>query len=113
MFFYSATEALVPANPPQFDQRLPLKRCRPSLCAVITLEFIEWQRPSARVTVRTKPEVDVKDSAWTRFDEIDCLPRQRFEVRCVLGLLVNEDHFQIRGISHFASTELTQPTDSK
>src|SRR5215831_7812288 len=105
---------------PELDQGLPFKRCRESLLAVIAGDFVERVGEQAFAAMGTKTDVEVEDALLLGFDplqELLCMP---LEVLAVLdavlaggaaGSAVDEQYFDVRGITQFPPAEFTHPED--
>src|SRR5262249_41642352 len=113
MRFNSTTQFLIAGNPPQLDKRLPFKRESLAARTVVSLELVESHRPRAGITIRSKPEVNLKDAFITRFNAFDHSPRERFENRTGAGsdILVYKKQLQIGRIAHLSSAEFAESTN--
>src|SRR5688572_18689310 len=55
----------------------------------------------------------MKDAVASRLDKVHNHPCKRFEERGFLPDVVNEEQFEVGGVSHLAASEFTKPEDGK
>src|SRR5262245_30418680 len=117
---HAPAQRFVSGHPPQFDERLAFERRRLSILAVVIGQSLEGCGQRAGLAVGPQSEVDVKDALLAGFDEFDHLLRQAVEEQTVVYRLraaspprpvVNEQHFEIGGVAHFATAEFAQAAD--
>src|SRR5262249_40573011 len=117
---HTPAQSLISGHPSQFDERLAFERRGFSMPAVVILQLLEGSGQSASFAMGPESEVNVKDAFLAGFDELDHLLRQMLEEETVVYRpgaarpplpVVNEQHFQIGGVTHLAPAEFAQAAD--
>ena len=106
----------------EFDHGLSFEGSGQTGGAVVADDLFEWISQRALAAMGAQADVEVKDAFLLRLDALQQFLREPFEVFAVLDALfpvgaphaaVDEEHFDVRGITEFTASELAHAEHCK